>query len=116
MYIPTDNAVFTIPMISGIIFFMTGIIMIKFPPKHINSFYGYRTKSSMQNKLAWTFAQKYSALEMLKLGALLTFFSLIGFFFKPDETTGKFVGVGLVILMVIILIIRVEVAIRKKFN
>ena len=73
MYIPTDNAVFTIPMISGIIFFMTGIIMIKFPPKHINSFYGYRTKSSMQNKLAWTFAQKYSALEMLKLGALLIF-------------------------------------------
>ncbi|PWB20750.1 hypothetical protein DCO46_20195 [Flavobacterium sp. HTF] len=32
-----------------------------FPPKSINSFYGYRTSNSMKSQAKWDFAQKFSA-------------------------------------------------------
>ena len=40
----------TNPMLLGVgfIFMLMGIIMFKFPPKSINSLYGYRTASSMR--------------------------------------------------------------------
>jgi len=116
MYLPLDNPLFLIPAMTGLIFVMAGIIMLKFPPKDINSLYGYRTKRSMQNKERWTFAQKYSAIEMTKLGGLLTLIGLIGFFFKPTGKTGMLMGLGLMIIMVIILFLRVENAIKKRFN
>lgn len=45
-----------------------------FPPKKINSLYGYRTANSMKNQLNWNFAQKYSSNLLL---ILLTFLLLI---------------------------------------
>ena len=56
-----DNPLFLIPVMTGVIFIVAGWIMMKFPPKDINSLYGYRTKNSMKNKERWAFAQKYSA-------------------------------------------------------
>jgi len=116
MDITLYNPLFLIPVITGLIFVILAIIMLKFPPKDINSLYGYRTKSSMQNKERWTFAQKYSAIEMAKLGGILTLSGLMGLFINPDAKTGMFIGLGLMIIMVIILLFRVESAIKKKFN
>jgi len=116
MDITLYNPLFLIPVMTGLIFVILAIIMLKFPPKDINSLYGYRTKNSMQNKERWTFAQKYSAIEMAKLGGILTLSGLMGLFINPDAKTGMFIGLGLMIIMVIILLFRVESAIRKKFN
>lgn len=44
------------------------IILFKlFPPKNINSWYGYRTNNSKKSNSKWDFAQKYSAALSLKL-------------------------------------------------
>ncbi|PCI11801.1 MAG: hypothetical protein COB73_01045 [Flavobacteriaceae bacterium] len=116
MEITFENPLFLIPFSSGLIFVLAGFIMLKFPPKKINSFYGYRTYKSMKNQERWDFAQKYSSLEMIKLGGLLTLSSCLGFFYLPKEKTAMFIGLGLMILMVIILLFRVERAIQQKFG
>ena len=116
MNLPFDNPLFLIPSISGLIFMLAGFIMLKFPPKKINSLYGYRTSSSMKNQERWDFSQKYSAIEMIKLAAILTLSSVIGLIYNPDGELGRFLGLGLMILMVVVLLIRVEKAIKNKFG
>ena len=116
MNLPFDYPLFLIPSTSGLIFILAGFIMLKFPPKNINSLYGYRTSSSMKNQERWDFSQKYSAIEMIKLAVILTLSSVIGLIYNPDGELGMFLGLGLMILMVVILLIRVEKAIKNKFG
>src|SRR5690554_6492439 len=116
MNLPFNNPLFLIPSTSGLIFMLAGFIMLKFPPKKINSLYGYRTSSSMKNQERWDFSQKHSAIEMIKLAAILTLSSIIGLIYNPDGKLGMFLGLGLMILMVVLLLIRVEQAIKNKFG
>lgn len=111
-----DNPLFIIPSLTGGIFVIAGIIMLKFPPKEINSLYGYRTSSAMKNKERWTFAQTYSAKEFIKLGVVLALSGLIGLFVHPNENVATVIGLGLMILTTIVLIVRVEKAIKNKFG
>jgi len=62
------------------------------------------------------FSKKNSAIEMIKLGGLLTFISIIGIVYNPNGKIGMFLGLGLMILMVVLLLIRVEKAIKNKFK
>jgi uncharacterized membrane protein len=110
-----ENPLFFIPTSSGLIFIIAGIILLKFPPKKINGIYGYRTSSSMKTQLRWDFAQIYSSKETIKLGFLLALFGLIGLIYHPNEKTGMILGMGFLISMVIVLLTRVEFAIKKKF-
>ncbi len=111
-----ENPLFLIPFSSGVIFILAGFIMLKFPPKEINHLYGYRTKSSMKNQPRWSFAQKYSSIEMIKLGVLLTLSSCIGLLYRPETMMAMIIGLGLMILFVVILMFRVEKAIKQKFD
>ena len=110
------NSILPIPILTGTILIIIGLILLKFPPKKINGFYGYRTSSSMKDQKTWDFAQVYSAKEIIKLGGLLMLSSLIGLFYKIKESTAIILGVGLLIIMVIILLIRVERGIKKNFE
>ena len=112
----TDNPLFIIPVLTGLILVTFGFIMLKFPPKKINSLYGYKTSSSMKSKERWDFAQKFSSKEMIKLGILLAISGLIGLIYHPKGITAMIIGLGLIISVVVILIIKVESAIKKKFN
>ena len=111
-----ENPLFFIPVLAGLIFLFAGIILLKFPPKKINGFYGYRTARSMKDQERWDFAQMYSSKEMIRLGFLLALFGLIGLKYHPNEETGVVLGMGLLILMVIALIARVELAIKNRFK
>lgn len=111
-----ETPLFLIPVLSGIIFILTGLLMYKFPPKSINSFYGYRTNNSMKNQERWDFAQKYSAVEMIKLASLLVLSGLFGFLIKLNEMAGMIIGLALMGLMVVVLFYKVEKAIKNKFG
>ncbi len=111
-----ENPLMNITFFVGLIFILAGVIMLKFPPKKINSLYGYRTTNSMKNQDRWKFAQNYSSKEMIKLGLILMSTTIIGFITNFDNLTNMFIGLGLMILTVILLIIRVENAIKKKFS
>ena len=90
--------------------------MYKFPPKKINSIYGYRTASSMKNQERWDFAQLYAAKQMIKYGLLLSVFGLVGLVYEPSESTSTILGLGLMILMVILLIVKVEKKMKEEFK
>lgn len=43
-----------------------GLVTKKFPPKKINSFYGYRTTKSMKSDENWQAAQKYMSVFFIR--------------------------------------------------
>ncbi|MEX2380383.1 MAG: SdpI family protein [Vicingaceae bacterium] len=110
-----NNFLFALLLI-GSIFMLAGVVMIVFPPKKINSLYGYRTSASMKSQERWNFAQKYSAKEMIKLGGISILTSAIGFVYQPNENIITIISVGLALLIAVVLIVRVEKAIRKRFS
>jgi len=97
-----------IPALVGIIFIITGIIMQVFPPKKINSLYGYRTNRSMQNQKKWDFSQKYSAKLLTILGIALVLISSLNIFFNIQGDLEKIISAILIIGAVIFLVIKTE--------
>jgi uncharacterized membrane protein len=105
-----------IPVLTGPIFMVMAIIMKKFPPRQINGIYGYRTSSSMKSQDRWDFSQIYSANEMIKLGFLLLLTSLLGLVLNLNEVSEIALGLVLMIIMVVLLVVRTEKAIQRKFG
>ena len=111
-----DNPLLNITIFGGGLLVLIGIITLVFPPKKINSLYGYRTSSSMKNQESWTFAQLYSSKELIKLGSVLVTCSSLNLIATFSNETNLTIGLSLLILIVILLFIRVESAIKQKFN
>jgi len=111
-----EDPLFNITFFGGLIFVTSGFIQLKFPPKNINSLYGYRTIQSMKNQERWNFAQNFSAKELMKSGFLLTLSSALAFIIEFAESTNLVIGISLMITVVIFLFLRVEKAIENKFD
>lgn len=111
-----ENHIFLINFPIGIISIIAGWIMLKYPPKKINSLYGYRTKSSMKNQERWEFAQKYSSKKMIRLGFWLSIFGLLGSLIQVTEIASMIVGLTAMISMFVILFFKVEKAIKEHFG
>ena len=107
---------FFIPVFTGLIFIVAGVLFYKFPPKKINGFYGYRTTRAMKNQESWDFAQFYSSKQMMLIGLLLTLIGFIGLIYKPNEMVGVILGCGIVIAMVIGLFVKVERKLKEPLN
>ncbi|QNK78878.1 SdpI family protein [Winogradskyella sp. PAMC22761] len=112
----SENPLFLIPFSSGVIFIFVGFIMLKFPPKKINSIYGYRTVASMKNQEQWDFAQIYSSKKMIKTGISLSIIAIIGWIYHPSENTATILGLGILVSAVILLILKVENKLKSKFS
>ncbi len=112
----TYKHLFLIPVTFGVISILAGFIMLNFPPKKINSLYGYRTSSSMKNQERWDFAQIYSSKESIKIGFINILVSFTGLIYNPSETMSIIIGLSIMILSIIVLLFRVENAIKKKFK
>ncbi|MBC6998576.1 SdpI family protein [Cytophaga sp. FL35] len=110
-----DNILFVLPSITGVVFILSGSILYKYPPKKINWWYGYRTSTSIKSKERWDFAQKYSGKLMMKLGMFLIIVGPLGLFFNYHEIAALGISMALVILVVILLIVQTETAIKKRF-
>ena len=54
----------------AIVFISFGFLLVVFPPKNINSIYGYRTSLSMKNQETWNISQKYGGFSMILLGVI----------------------------------------------
>ncbi|WP_442847270.1 SdpI family protein [Leeuwenhoekiella sp. H156] len=103
----------------GLVFVSTAVVLYRFPPKHINYLYGYRTAKSMKSQQHWDFAQKFSALRMIEAGIFLIILAGISAFAGIFNTYGKeavFAGLGFILLAVIYLFVRTQKAIDKKFK
>ncbi len=59
------------PHLIGLIFILAGLIQKRYPPKEINSLYGYRTARSMKDQQNWDEGNKYSTQLIIKCGVVL---------------------------------------------
>ena len=64
-----------------VIMVIAGRMMWKYPPKEINSIYGYRTKRSRINQDTWKFAHEYCGRLWWKMGVILLALTIL--FFIP---------------------------------
>lgn len=110
------NPMILAPLVLGLIFFIVGLIQLKFPPKKINHTYGYRTKSSMQSQEIWEFAQQFSAKEMIKGGVFFFLLAGIGIVVKLNEILSTSIMLVVLIGFMIFIFSRTEKAIHKNFN
>lgn len=56
--------------IVGIIILIAAFFYIKYQPKRVNSYYGFRTARSMKNDKNWEYSNKLAAKYMLVVGIL----------------------------------------------
>ncbi|MBB5396953.1 SdpI family protein [Mucilaginibacter sp. AK015] len=65
------------PHLIGLIFILAGMIQKRYPPKEINSLYGYRTALSMKNQQNWDEGNRYSTALIIKCGWALVVAGLV---------------------------------------
>ncbi len=109
--------------LTGNIFYFSIILLINiisliyrlYPPKKINSLYGYRTGRSMSSQEAWELANKIFSEKFLQLN-LTASVILIFLFFTPLSCEIKIITETVFILFNIILSIVITENQLKKFT
>ncbi len=64
-------------VIVGLSLILLAIVMLIFPPKFGNFFYGVRTKITMKNTTSWANGQKLFAYSILIFGVTFSIFSFL---------------------------------------
>ena len=103
-------------LLVGVIYLIAGIFVLNFPPKKINHLYGYRMTSSMKSQERWDYAQKKSSWEMIKIAVAMVVLSAIPVIIPISENLNIGISLFLVIALTILMIYRVEKAIKNKFG
>lgn len=112
------------PQLIGLIFLIMGFIQKRFPPRRINSLYGYRMPSAMKNQQTWDEANGFSARYMIKLGLIMIIagFVLVACLalanMKEDTRMGLHAALLVVssMAMAVLLITGTEKHMSKKFD
>ena len=94
--------------IVGFVFAVAALISLKFPPKKINSLYGYRTSRSMKNQENWDIAQRYSSQLMLKQGLVMLAIGGMLIALPLTEEVSAVISIALLIVSVIVLFVQTE--------
>jgi uncharacterized membrane protein len=82
-----------IDLLGGLFLIFFAILILVFPPKFGNIFYGVTTKWTLKNETIWATGQKLFAISMIIIGLL--FFAIGNF--KQDEDIPSF---SMVILLI----------------
>lgn len=104
-----------VAILTGIIFMSLGLIMMKYPPKNINDFYGYRMPSVMKSQERWDFAQKFASVKSFQLGVVLFAFSFLNPLIGISQPQSCVIGIGIMILGCAYMVFVTEKAIKKNF-
>ena len=104
------------PLLCGIIFMIAAIVMYVFPPKKINSLYGYRTLSSMKSIEHWHFAQRFSTVKMAQGSVFLMISSFLGSLIKIEGKLQLIPGIVFPLLVVFYVLFSTETALKNKFQ
>lgn len=100
----------------GMVLFIVGLIFNMFPPKKINSFYGYRTTNSRRNLDTWKVANSYAAILMTIQGLVLAVIGLLTTFFNDNKAIETALGIGLMISSFVTLVVATEIHLNKLFD
>ncbi|MDP4178039.1 MAG: SdpI family protein [Bacillota bacterium] len=102
--------------IISIVYAIIGFFLIKFPPKKINMFYGWRTPSATKNIDNWNFANHYGGKLFLWTAVILVLLGVFEFILGCNKiitfSKSKVIDEIVVFSSIILIIIIGEVKIR----
>lgn len=99
----------------GLIFLLAGWIQLRFPPKKINHLYGYRTATSMRNLEVWTFAQRYSAQKMMRMGGGVAALGLLAWLFDFQLAWSIWIALCVLVVSPLVMMLQIEAELKKRF-
>ncbi len=103
----------TLHLITGALFLGASLMMKIWPPKKINSFYGYRTPRSMKNQLAWDDANAFSA-DLLMWSGISTLFAQLISYLTIGDHASLLVSVGYFLVAIIVTVVLTEKRLIRK--
>lgn len=108
-----DSVIFSLDGLCSAIFLIIFFITYRFPPKKINSLYGYRTSRSMKNQNNWEFAQSFSSIQFLKSSVVLLLVSLIRLYLDLNKTLYTVLAFAFLALSLAYPIYKTETALKQ---
>lgn len=99
--------------VNGLLFFFS-ILFYYFPPKKINSLYGYRTNKSMKNEEIWNFANTFFTKVLLKYAAISLVAALVLVYISSTEITWQ--PMAIMLLSLAVSVIKTEQRLSKEFD
>ena len=98
-----------------------GLLLMKNPPKKINSYYGYRTRRSVRSQDTWDFAHYYFGKLWLVCGLLSIPISLVPICLVLGKSEQVISVAGLIVLgiqtlLLLVTILLTERALKKNFD
>ncbi|MFT5762177.1 MAG: putative membrane protein [Polaribacter sp.] len=99
--------------VNGLLFFFS-IVFYFFPPKKINSWYGYRTNKSMKNEEVWHFANTFFNKTLLQYAAISFVAALLLVFIISVKTTWQ--PMVILLLTLAVSVIKTEQVLSRNFD
>ena len=98
-----------------------GLLLMKNPPKKINSVYGYRTRRSVRSQETWDFAHYYFGKLWLVCGLVSIPISLVSICLVLGKSEQVISVAGLIVLgiqtlLLLVTILLTERALKKNFD
>ena len=98
-----------------------GLVLMKNPPKKINSVYGYRTRRSVRSQETWDFAHYYFGKLWLVCGLVSIPISLVPICLVLGKSEQVISVAGLIVLgiqtlLLLVTILLTERALKKNFD
>lgn len=106
------NPYYDVLSINGLLFVFS-IIFYLFPPKKINSIYGYRTPKTMKNETIWNFANTFFVKQFIIYSAISLAMALL-FVFLAKEVSWQ--PMAIMLLSLAVSVIKTEQEISKNFD
>lgn len=111
-----ENELFIILIATSPIFVLVGLLLVKFPPKSINSSLGYRTKQSKSSPEKWAFSQLYAGVQIIKSGVMGCLIAVGCLFISSEGFRDVIIGLIAVFVLSLYPIYKTEKAMRQKFD
>jgi uncharacterized membrane protein len=112
-----------ISLILPALMLVLSFLLMKFPPKEINSLVGYRTQRSMKSQQAWEEANRYSTrllfwASCIALGASAASAAVLGLRLASDDlwVASLFLSIGFVLAELAVMIVYTEKHLKKQFG
>lgn len=114
--VATLNILFLTPVILGPILILCGFLLIKRPPKKINFFYGYRTKTSMKSQEIWDYAQQYAGKQLARFGVVIFLMSFLGLVLEIEYKASVLIFISYFLIGCVALIYSIEKKLKERFR
>ncbi|CAM1356723.1 SdpI family protein [Tenacibaculum halocynthiae] len=106
------NPYYYVLSINGLLFIFS-IVFYFFPPKKINSFYGYRTNKTMKNEVVWNFANTFFTKQFLIYATISLIASLL---LVSINAKISWQPMAIMLLSLAVSVIKTEQEITKNFD